>query len=149
MKLFKMMKVQVSGTVSDNVRHNIMLFRACLNKCIIMISIYFLKPDLSTKFILFWSKLHFFGRLKKNSVKCLSKFLFKDSYRIRTAESQNYPLILFKHIISSFKKGNQRKWIFWQTHWISFCSKYCHKLLAKVDILMEWSWRPKTANFYL
>ena len=27
----------------------------------------------------------------KNSVKCLSKFLFKDSYRIRTAKSQNCP----------------------------------------------------------
>ena len=48
----------------------------------------------------------------KNSVKCLSKFLFKDSYKIRIAGSQNCHLILFEHISSSFKKKNQRKGIF-------------------------------------
>ena len=102
----------------------------------------------SPKFILFWPKIHFFGWLKKKkSVKCLSKFLFKDSCRIRTTGSHNCSLILFKYISSSLKKNNQRKWIFWHTHWISFCSKHCHKLLAK--IMMEWSWKPKTTNFFL
>ena len=100
---------------------------------------------LSSKFTLFWSKIHFFGWLKKNSVKCLFKFIFKDSYRIRTAGSQTCLLILFKHVCSSFKK-KESKGIFWQTHWISFCSNQCHKLLAKVIFFMEWSWKSKTCK---
>ena len=81
----------------------------------------------------FYQKSTFLAGLKKNSVKCSSKFLFKDSYRIRAAGSQNCPLILFKLISSLFKKENQRKGIFWQTNSILFCSKHCNKLLAKVN----------------
>ena len=45
MKLFMMLKIQLSGTVLDKVQEN-MLCRACLNKCIVTISIYFLKTVL-------------------------------------------------------------------------------------------------------
>ena len=121
MKMFKILKVQLSGIVLDQVQHN-MLCRICLNKCIVTISIYFLRPVLLEFFLLnlsyFDQKSTFLVGLKKKkkSVKCLSKFLFKDSYRIRTTGSHNCSLILFKYISSSLKKNNQRKWIFWHTH---------------------------------
>ena len=41
-----MLKVQLSGTVLDKVQHNIMLCRSFLNKCLVTILIYFLKPML-------------------------------------------------------------------------------------------------------
>ena len=101
MKLFKMLKVQLSGTVLDKVQHNTMLCRPCLNKCIVTISIYFLKLVLLQFSLLnlcyFDQKSTFLAGLKKkNSVKCLSKN--------RNAGSQNCPLIFLKHISSSFKK---------------------------------------------
>ena len=58
----------------------------------------------SPKYIIFWP-IDFFSWLKKtHSEKCLSKFLFKDNYRIRTARSQKSSFILFKLISSSLKK---------------------------------------------
>ena len=56
--------------------------------------------------------------------------------------------IIFKLICSSLKK-KESTGIFWQTIWILCCSKHCHKLLVKVNFLMECSWQPKTVNFYL
>ena len=58
----------------------------------------------SPKYIILWT-IDFFSWLKKTrSEKCLSKFLFKDNYRIRTARSQKSSFILFKLISSSLKK---------------------------------------------
>ena len=58
----------------------------------------------SPKYIIFWP-IDFFSWLKKtHSEKCLSKFLFKDNYRIRTARSQKSSFILFKLISCSLKK---------------------------------------------
>ena len=129
MKLFKMLKVQLSGTVLDKVQHNL-LCRACLDKCIVTISIYFLKPVLLQFSLLNFSYFYqnpLFGWLKKDSVKCLSKFPSKDSYRIRTARSQNCPLILFKkiketrfsgrllefHFVLNIAKNSDLNSIFW------------------------------------
>ena len=65
----------------------------------------------SPKYIIFWP-IDFFSWLKKtHSEKCLSKFLFKDNYRIRTARSQKSSFILFKLISSSLKKHPQ----FWKS----------------------------------
>ena len=58
----------------------------------------------SPKYIILWT-IDFFSWLKKTrSEKCLSKFLFKDNYRIRTARSQKSSFILFKLISCSLKK---------------------------------------------
>ena len=61
------------------------------------------------KFILFWSKFHFFGWLfLKNSYKpgkYLSKFLFYSSYKIRTARSQN--CLLIKHSSFFLRKNKE------------------------------------------
>ena len=54
-------------------------------------------------FPLFW--LAFFNKTHTNpGKKCLFKFLFSISSRIRTARSQNYPLILFKLKHSTLEK---------------------------------------------
>lgn len=72
----------------------------------------------------------------QNPRKYISKYLFQDSYRIRTTRFQNYLVIPFKLTNSSLKK-NSRTAIFWQTVWILLCSKPYQKFLAIVKFLMK------------
>ena len=68
----------------------------------------------------FWPTIHFsWLALKKNIQnpgKHISKFLFKNSHRIRTARSQNCPLILFTLTNSSCKKRNS----IFRADWLNF-----------------------------
>ena len=56
-----MLKVELSGTVLDEVKHNIIQCRICFNKGMEKISINFLKPELLLQLLsiaIFFGKIH-------------------------------------------------------------------------------------------
>ena len=74
---------------------------------------------------------------------------FFSNVGIRAHRSRNFTSILFELKNYPFlKKKNWRDRILQLTNWITFCAKHSQNFLGKVHILMEWSWKPKTTNFY-
>ena len=67
-----MLKVELSGTVLDEVKHNIIQCRICFNKGMEKISINFLKPELLLQLL---SIAIFFGKIHPVLIKNLLLFL--------------------------------------------------------------------------
>ena len=98
------------------------------------------------KFILFWSKFRFiwlaFSRKSyANLGKCPSKFLSKVAIESGLLSPKIALCYLKIPHLQKIMKG-----IFWPNGWISFCFVHCQKLSAKVNFLMEWSWKAKTTT---
>ena len=104
------------------IKYNTIQCKVCFNKGTVTC---FLKQVLLLQF-----SFHFYPILTNNPLflagfkeniqnlgKYISKFLSKDSYRIRIARSQNYLLILSKFRNSSFK---EKKTSIFLAHWLNF-----------------------------
>ena len=92
------------------------------------------------KLVLFWPKIHFFWLpfLKKETYKTLGNIF--PNFLSKTESGLLGPKIAN----SSLKK---RSSIF-LANWLNFILlKHCQIFLVKVNFLLEWSWKPETANF--
>ena len=141
-----MLKVELSGTVLDEVKYNIIQCRICFNKGMEKISINFLKPELLLQLLsiaIFFGKIHpvliknliffpgFFEKKKKKKHTKPKQISFQSS---SPRELQNQACQVPKFPINTFHtyKFFIKKTIFLADGLISFCSKHCQKFLAKV-----------------